>query len=224
MPQHAKAKTAIPPRHKTTLPAVSHKRAREERRAATVTRLREAQPRPKFGAAAGQIKTHDEPAQKARASLPPINAPAHPVMTGTTEHRPIKPPPAVLLPDLERLRQADAKGLRKGTDEGLDERMAHLMKWQAEHSESLVRMRGAAYFLTSPGRQWLEAWYSQTGYHHLLPQPKTKGRKPASETLVGSSFISRYQLNRIAVKLKVTQQDALAAIVEDAYRQLFPEG
>jgi hypothetical protein len=201
-------KRAVTP---ATLPAASGKRMRAERArsapTATVHRLRSS-----------------APAVARKPSLPPHDAPANVVMTGTTTHTPIAPPPAVLMPDLERLRQAPS-GIRKGADEAFDLRLQRLLEWQAANRESLVRTRGSTYFLTAPGRQWLEAWYSQTGYHHLLPVPKTTGgRKPASETLVGASFISRYQLNRLAVRLGVTQQDMLATLVEDAYRQMFPEG
>jgi hypothetical protein len=131
------------------------------------------------------------------------------------------------MPDLERLRSSGANGVRVGKDEGLDARMRAQLDAQHErHSPFFVRTRGGPprWFLTELGRQWLEAWYSQTGQAHFLPKRKLKGRKPASETLVGASYITRYQLNRLGNQFQWTQQETLAHIVEEVYHRTFPNG
>lgn len=132
------------------------------------------------------------------------------------------------MPDLERLRAAGAKGIARDRDEHFDVRMHAIQEWQkSPQGAFLVRTRGGPprWFLTELGRQWLEAYYSQTGQHHMLPKKAKKGaRVPASETLVGASYITRYQLNRLANTFQWTQQEALAHIVEEIYRKTFPEG
>jgi hypothetical protein len=132
------------------------------------------------------------------------------------------------MPDLERLRVAGSKGVQRDRDEHFDLRMKAIQEWQqTPQGALLVRTRGGPprWFLTELGRQWLEAYYSQTGQHHLLPKRKApKGRVPASETLVQASYITRYQLNRLANTFQWTQQEALAHIIEEVYRKTFPEG